>query len=87
VKPDSERAYCHVIAPGEATYHRIASGEVFLHRGDERVCVPCANRLGLLDFGPKSLRSPSHGVDMPKTVEEATGYALSNSDPGTASKR
>ena len=64
VKVGSERTYCHAMAPGEDYYHRIADAEVYLHHADQRLCLPCADRLGLLNFEPKRLRPAMRGVDV-----------------------
>ena len=61
VKVGSDRTYCHSMAPGEDYYHRIADAEVYLTRGDQRFCFPCANRLELLTFEPKQLRPAIRG--------------------------
>lgn len=56
VKADSQREFCYMATPGQDFYHRLAPGEVYFHRGDEKVCVPCADRYGLLEFQPRPLR-------------------------------
>ncbi|QDV32805.1 hypothetical protein [Tautonia plasticadhaerens] len=55
MKHGSEREFCHNIAPGEEAYHRLSDGELFVHSADERLCLPCADRRGLLHFEPKGL--------------------------------
>lgn len=57
-KHSSDRAFCHQIAPGDESYHRLGDGEVYLHRGEERLCLPCAARRGLLSREPRLLREP-----------------------------
>lgn len=57
-KATSEREFCSNIAPGEDIHHRLGQGELYVASGDERLCLPCADRRGLLDFGPKVLRPP-----------------------------
>src|SRR5690242_14275548 len=47
-KADSMREFCYMTAPGQDFYHRLDAGELFLYRGDERLCIPCAERRGLL---------------------------------------
>ena len=49
--------------PGETHYHRIVDGEIHLMRDDEKICLPCAERRGLLAFEPKRLREPSAAID------------------------
>jgi hypothetical protein len=58
LKVGSDRTFCYMVAPGQDHYHRLMDGELFLHRGDERLCLPCAARRGLLAFAPKNLREP-----------------------------
>lgn len=64
VKAGSDRAFCYQIAPGQESYHRLADGEVFVVRGDERLCLPCAARRGLIDYEPRRLRDPVVPVDL-----------------------
>ena len=56
VKHGSEREFCYMRAPGQDFYHRLLDGEVFLFRDDERLCLACAARRGLLVHEPKRLR-------------------------------
>jgi hypothetical protein len=56
VKRDSQREFCFMVTPGQDHYHRLAAGEVYLYRGDEKVCLPCADRYGLIEFRPMPLR-------------------------------
>jgi hypothetical protein len=73
VKVGSERAFCYFIAPGEDYYHRLADGEVFLHRGDVKICLPCADRHDLLQHEPKPLRIPERGIDVDQPGEDRSG--------------
>src|SRR5277367_1479624 len=56
VKTGSTRELCYMIAPGQDYYHRLLDGEVFLVRDDERLCLACASRRGLISFEAKQLR-------------------------------
>lgn len=55
-KVGSVREFCYMIAPGQDYYHRLLDGELFLFHGDERLCLACAERRGLLSYEPKGLR-------------------------------
>jgi hypothetical protein len=55
-KVGSVREFCYAIAPGQDYYHRLLDGELFLFHGDERLCLACAERRGLLAYSPKNLR-------------------------------
>ncbi len=59
VKVGSERTFCYLTHPGETYYHRLADGELYLYRADIKVCLPCADRQGLLHHEPKRLRPPA----------------------------
>jgi hypothetical protein len=48
MKHGNDRVFCHAMSPGEEHYHRLGDGEIHLVRSDERLCLPCAARLGLL---------------------------------------
>ncbi len=71
-KSGSEKSFCYQMAPGEDYYHRLLDGEVMVQRGDEKLCLPCAERRGLLTFLPRPLRDQMAGRDfeVTETVEE-----------------
>jgi hypothetical protein len=56
VKCDSQREFCYMMAPGQEYYHRLLDGELFLARDDEKLCLECAMRRGLITLEPKRLR-------------------------------
>ena len=58
IKHGSHREFCYAMAPGQDYYHRLLDGELFVHHGDERFCLSCATRRGLISFEPKLLRNP-----------------------------
>jgi hypothetical protein len=58
VKIGSQREFCYTRAPGQDYYHRLLDGEVFVQRDDERLCLACATRRGLVVAEPKRLREP-----------------------------
>jgi hypothetical protein len=57
LKIGSERAFCYQIAPGQDYYHRLLDGEIYLYHGDEKLCLACAARRGLLSHDSRSLRN------------------------------
>ena len=58
LKVGSDRTFCYQMAPGQDYYHRLLDGEVYLSHGDERLCLACAERRGLLSYQPKGLKPP-----------------------------
>jgi len=42
MKVGNDRAFCYMMDPGKDYYHRFHDGEIFLQRGDERLCLACA---------------------------------------------
>jgi hypothetical protein len=48
VKHDSEKQYCYQKNPGEEFFHLIVNGEIYLARGDEKYCLRCALRDGIV---------------------------------------
>jgi len=56
VKSGSHREYCYMMAPGQDFYHRLLDCEIFLYREDEKLCLDCAARRGLIALAPKRLR-------------------------------
>jgi len=63
MKVGNERAFCYMMAPGQDYYHRFHDGEIYLKRGDERICMACAQRRGLLSYAPKALRETLGSVE------------------------
>ncbi len=72
IKIGSERAFCYLMEPGDDHYHRLSDGELHLHRAEVRLCLRCADRLGLVHFEPKRLKEPSRGVDL--DAVDSPGY-------------
>ena len=64
LKIGSEKSFCYQITPGEDAYHRISDGEVYVYHGEERLCLPCAERRKLIVFEPRSLREQMAGIDI-----------------------
>jgi hypothetical protein len=58
VKRGSHREFCYTMAPGQDYYHRLLDGELFVYHGDERLCLSCAARRGLISFAPRPLGKP-----------------------------
>jgi hypothetical protein len=67
VKVGSDREFCYARAPSQDFYHRLLDGEVFLHRADEKLCVACASRRGLIATEPKRLREAI--ISLPADME------------------
>jgi hypothetical protein len=55
LKAGSDREFCFMTAPGQDYYHRLLEGEIYLARSDEKLCLACAERRGLLCFEPRTL--------------------------------
>lgn len=64
LKAGSERLFCYMMAPGQDYYHRLQDGEIYLHHGDERICLACAGRRGLLSGEARGLRAPVLPLDL-----------------------
>lgn len=58
IKRGSTREFCYQMAPGQDYYHRLNDGELYLHHHEERLCLACAMRRGLIAFEPRRLRNP-----------------------------
>ena len=48
IKLSSEKGYCHHRFPGEEHFHLLIGGELYVARGDQKICLECAMRLGYL---------------------------------------
>lgn len=55
LKVGSDRMFCYMMAPGQDHYHRLLDGEVYVYHGDERICLACASRRGILSFEARGL--------------------------------
>jgi hypothetical protein len=59
LKVGSDKEFCYMTAPGQDYYHRLLDGEIYLARQDEKLCLACAERRGLLSYEPRTLRESS----------------------------
>ena len=50
VKANSIKEYCYYKSPGEDHFHLLVSGEIYLQRGNEKVCLMCAIRHQIATF-------------------------------------
>lgn len=48
MKADWAKEYCFLQNPGDDHFHLLVHGEVFVQKGDDRYCLNCALRLGLV---------------------------------------
>jgi hypothetical protein len=48
IKPSFDREYCHAKSPGEDHYHLLLGGEIHLDNGEQKYCLNCALRMGLV---------------------------------------
>jgi hypothetical protein len=48
VKSNWEKEYCYAKFPGQDYLHLLLSGEIFLESKDERLCLTCALRRGVV---------------------------------------
>ena len=74
LKVGSEREFCYMMAPGQDFYHRLLDGEIYLVRNEEKLCLACAERRGLLSYEPRTLRDlgplPALDLEGPATEPE-----------------
>jgi hypothetical protein len=73
LKIGSERVFCYQMAPDQDFYHRLLDGEIYLHHGDEKLCLACAERRGLLSFEPRGLRTPVLTLEVTLGAESPGG--------------
>ena len=60
-KSDSETLHCHLADVEQGFYHRIATGELYLVKDTEHLCMNCAMKKGILTAERPSLANPRHG--------------------------
>ena len=75
LKVGSEKTFCYQMAPGEDHYHRLLDGEVYVYHGEERLCLPCAERRGLIVFAPRLLREQMAEIEV-ETPSGSSEYDL-----------
>ncbi len=56
IKRGSDRVFCHLMEPEQDYYHRLVDGEIYLHQADDRICLSCAVRRGIIATEPRRLR-------------------------------
>jgi len=59
VKSGWEKEYCHLQNPGEDYFHLLVKGEVYLLHGNEKYCLRCAVRQGILTHERLSWQHPA----------------------------
>jgi hypothetical protein len=48
IKQGWEKQYCYSRFPGQDHFHLILNGEIFLEHNDEKLCLSCAVRRGVI---------------------------------------
>ncbi len=48
IKTDCAKEYCYLKAPGQDYYHLLIAGEIYIHRGQEKLCLNCAFKMGII---------------------------------------
>ena len=67
IQRETERQYCYAKAPGQDYFHLIIPGEIFIQKGDEKLCLMCAVRMGVLTANRLFWQSPKRkGEKRPK---------------------
>lgn len=74
LKVGSEREFCYVMAPGQDYYHRLLDGEIYLFQNEEKLCMACAQRRGLLTTEPRILREPFLPIDLVTEPDDGAGF-------------
>jgi hypothetical protein len=70
LKIGSAREFCYMMAPGQDYYHRLLDGEIHVFGRDERLCLACAERRGLVSYEPRMLREPLLKLDFDSSQDE-----------------
>ena len=83
LKIGSIREFCYMMAPGQDYYHRLLDGEIYVYHGDERLCLACADRRGLLSHEARGLRAVEHDVEIEnETIGPSGEIELNDSQEG-----
>jgi hypothetical protein len=78
-KTGSEKEFCYMQNPGQNYYHRLLDGEIYVYSPEERLCLACAARRGILTFEAKALREPAVEIEIGEPVADNmsdAGYEL-----------
>ena len=76
LKVGSIRENCYQIAPGQDYYHRIADGEIYIIRGDEKLCLACAARRGILTYEVKRMRESIGSFEFTAPEDSVADFEL-----------
>ena len=78
IKRDWESEFCFTANPGENFFHSLLNGEVYLQRGNEKYCLNCATRMGILThergFWQRSAGSTENSI--PSNIAENDTYDI-----------
>lgn len=66
------REYCHAKFPGEMHYHMLVGGEAYLDNGEQKYCLECGHRLGLVT-GNRMFWQKERAADVPPPKPGETG--------------
>ncbi len=80
-KVGSAREFCYQMAEGQDYYHRLLDGEIYLHNTEEKLCVVCAERRGLLSREPKTLREPLMSLEFDVRLDRQETIGLAGEEP------
>lgn len=76
LKVGSIRENCYQIAPGQDYYHRIADGEMYIIRADEKLCLACAARRGILSYEVKRMRESISSFEFTASKDLVSDFEL-----------
>jgi hypothetical protein len=69
-KSGNSKEFCFMRNPGQDYYHRLLDGEIYIFSGEERLCIACACRRGLLSHEAKLLREPGIKIEFEETADQ-----------------
>jgi hypothetical protein len=81
VKQGNLREFCYMTAPGQNYYHRLRDGEIIVYSPEEKLCLACAQRRGLLTDEPKLLLESPRPRGIPGLVDPAEYELVAVDEP------
>lgn len=82
-KPSFDREFCHAKFPGDPHYHLLMGGELHLDNGEQKYCLDCALRMGLITSNRTYWQKES-GETVAPPIELTDDFEQdSDSSPGT----
>jgi hypothetical protein len=69
IKRSWDNEYCYAKSPGEDYFHLLLGGELYIQHGDEKYCLNCALRRGLITTNRLFWQKRGPALDIPEPTD------------------